>query len=48
LRQQDLVSIFKTKSIVSMILSGKRNLTVEHIQKLADYFKCSPYAFFPR
>ncbi|NEO17090.1 MULTISPECIES: helix-turn-helix domain-containing protein [unclassified Moorena] len=48
LRQQDLVSIFKTKSIVSMILSGKRNLTVEHIQKLADYFKCSPSAFFPR
>jgi len=48
LRQKDLVDVFKTESIVSAILSGKRNLTVEHIQKLADYFECSPAAFFPR
>lgn len=49
LRQKDLVSIFRTESIVSEILKKKgRKLTVEHIQKLADYFKCSPSAFFPR
>lgn len=48
MRQKQLVFIFKTESIVSAILNGKRNLTVEHIEKLADYFKCSPAAFFPR
>lgn len=48
LRQKDLVDVFKTESIVSAILSGKRSLTVEHIQKLADHFECSPAAFFPR
>lgn len=48
LRQKELVSIFKTESIVSEVLSGQRNLTVEHIRKLADYFKVSPSAFFPR
>lgn len=48
LRQKDLVGIFKTESIVSAVLNGQRGLTVEHIQKLADYFKCSPSAFFPR
>ncbi|MEM1239747.1 MAG: helix-turn-helix domain-containing protein [Cyanobacteria bacterium P01_H01_bin.26] len=47
LRQKDLVPIFKTESIVSAILNGKRKFTVEHIQKLADYFKIAPTAFFP-
>ncbi|MEM7794871.1 MAG: helix-turn-helix domain-containing protein [Cyanobacteria bacterium P01_C01_bin.118] len=46
LKQKDLVSIFKTESIVSAILSGQRKFTVEHIEKLADYFKISPSAFF--
>ncbi len=46
LRQKDLVSIFKTESIVSEVLSGQRKLTVEHIQKLADFFHISPAAFF--
>lgn len=46
LKQKDLVSIFKTESIVSAILNGQRKFTVEHIEKLADYFKISPSAFF--
>ncbi|QLE56794.1 type II toxin-antitoxin system HigA family antitoxin [Nostoc sp. TCL26-01] len=47
LKQKDLVPIFKTESIVSDVLNGKRKLTVEHIQKLADFFKVSPAVFFP-
>lgn len=48
LRQKDLVPIFKTESIVSAILNGQRNFTIEHIEKLADFFHISPAAFFPR
>lgn len=47
LKQKDLVSIFKTESIVSEVLNGKRKLTVEHIQKLAEFFQVSPAVFFP-
>ncbi|RUT08934.1 hypothetical protein DSM106972_009870 [Dulcicalothrix desertica PCC 7102] len=47
LKQKDLVPIFKTESIVSDVLNGKRKLTVEHIQKLAELFKVSPAVFFP-
>ena len=47
LKQKDLVPIFKTESIVSDVLKGKRNLTVEHLQKLAKFFKVSPAVFFP-
>ncbi len=46
LRQEDLVPIFKTESIVSAVLSGQRNLTTTHIRKLADFFHISPAAFF--
>ncbi|MFE1746619.1 type II toxin-antitoxin system HigA family antitoxin [Coleofasciculus sp. H7-2] len=46
LRQKDLVPIFKTESIVSAVLNGKRQLTVEHIQKLANFFHISPAVFF--
>ncbi|MGK7876045.1 MAG: type II toxin-antitoxin system HigA family antitoxin [Xenococcaceae cyanobacterium] len=48
LRQKDLVSIFKTESIVSDVLKGKRQLTVRHIQELAKFFALSPAVFFPR
>jgi len=34
------------KSLVSMILNGKRNLTKEHIEKLSFRFKISPALFF--
>lgn len=47
LKQKDLVPIFKTESIVSDVLKGKRKLTVEHIQKLGEFFKVSPSVFFP-
>lgn len=47
LKQKDLIAIFKTESIVSDVLNGKRKLTVEHIQKLAEFFQVSPAVFFP-
>lgn len=47
LKQKDLVPIFKTESIVSDVLKGKRQLTSEHIEKLAKFFKLSPAVFFP-
>lgn len=47
LRQKDLIPIFKTESIVSDVLNGKRKLTVNHIQKLAEFFGVSPAVFFP-
>ena len=47
LRQKDLVSIFKTESIVSDVLNNRRNLTTRHIQELAEFFHISPSVFFP-
>jgi HTH-type transcriptional regulator/antitoxin HigA len=46
LRQKDLVSVFKTESIVSAVLNGHGKLTVEHIEKLAEFFNVSPALFF--
>lgn len=46
LRQKDLAGIFGTESIVSEVLSGKRNLTTEHIKRLSDRFGVSPAVFF--
>ncbi len=46
LKQLDLVPIFKTKSIVSAVLNGKRQLTVEHINRLAVFFKVPHDVFF--
>ncbi len=34
------------KSLISRILSGTRNLTKQHIEKLADRFSISPALFF--
>ena len=47
LKQKDLIPIFKTESIVSDVLNGKRKMTVEHIQKSAELFRVSPAVFFP-
>ncbi|MBL1208400.1 transcriptional regulator [Geminocystis sp. GBBB08] len=47
LKQKNLVSIFKTESIISDILKGKRQLTNRHIQELAEFFHVSPAVFFP-
>ena len=46
LKQVDLVPIFKTKSIVSAVLNGKRQLTVEQINRLAAFFKVPHELFF--
>jgi HTH-type transcriptional regulator / antitoxin HigA len=46
--QKDLVPIFKTESIISEILNGKRQLTLRHIQELAQFFNLSPAVFLPQ
>ena len=46
LRQKDLIAIFKTESIVSEVINQKRSLSVEHIQKLSQFFNVSPSVFF--
>jgi HTH-type transcriptional regulator/antitoxin HigA len=46
LKQKDLTPIFKTKSIASAVLNGKRNLTVEHINKLSAFFHLPHGVFF--
>ena len=48
LRQKDLIPVFKTESIVSAILNGQRKFTVEHIEKLSEFFNVSPSVFFSR
>lgn len=45
LKQKDLVPIFKTESIISEVLDGKRKFTVEHIEQLGEFFNISPAAF---
>ncbi len=47
LQQKDLVPEFGTKSIVSEVLNRKRNLTIDHIQRLGRRFGISPAAFLP-
>lgn len=46
LKQKDLLPIFKTESIVSAVLHGKRQLTVEHINKLSAFFGLPHDLFF--
>ena len=46
LKQKDLVPLIGKESVVSMILHGKRSLTVGHIEKLSKRFNVSPEVFF--
>ena len=46
LQQKDLVKVFGTASIVSEVLSGKRELNKEHIKRLSRRFHVSPELFF--
>lgn len=46
LKQKDLVDVFGTPSIVSEVLSGKRELNKDHIQRLSERFRVSPGVFF--
>lgn len=46
LKQKDLAGIFGTPSIVSEVLSGKRELNKDHIKGLSSRFHVSPELFF--
>lgn len=46
LKQKDLLDVFGTPSIVSEVLSGKRELNKNHIQRLSARFHVSPELFF--
>lgn len=46
LKQKDLADVFGTPSIVSEVLSGKRELNKEHIRRLSVRFHVSPELFF--
>ena len=46
LLQKDLVDVFGTRSIVSEVLSGKRDLNKDHIERLSARFHVSPEVFF--
>ena len=48
LKQSEMVDIFGTKSVASEVLSGKRELSKTHIQRLSERFHVSPEVFFPR
>ncbi|MFB2934176.1 type II toxin-antitoxin system HigA family antitoxin [Aerosakkonemataceae cyanobacterium BLCC-F154] len=43
--EKDLVGIFESKSQVSEVLSGERELTASQMQKLAEFFHLSPAGF---
>jgi HTH-type transcriptional regulator / antitoxin HigA len=46
LKQKDLIDAFGTPSIVSEVLSGKRELNKDQIQRLSQRFGVSPEVFF--
>src|SRR5260221_13435597 len=46
LLQKDLAGVFGTPSIVSEVLSGKRELNKDHIKRLSRRFHVSPELFF--
>jgi HTH-type transcriptional regulator/antitoxin HigA len=41
LKQKDLLDIFSSASVTSEVLSGKRELSKEHIRRLCDRFSIS-------
>ncbi len=46
LQPQDLIPIFEQETVLSDIFSGKQQMTVNHIEKLAKFFHISPAVFF--
>ena len=46
LRQKDLAPVFGAESIVSEVLSGKREMNKNHIERLSKKFNVSPAVFF--
>jgi HTH-type transcriptional regulator/antitoxin HigA len=45
LQPADLTPIFGARSIASLVLSGKRELSKAHIRRLAEFFHVSPALF---
>ena len=45
LKQNDMIDVFKTQSIVSEILSGKRRINIDQAKRLANKFKVSVELF---
>ena len=45
LRPVDLTPVFGARSIASMVLNGKRELSKAHIRKLGEFFHVSPALF---
>ncbi|QYX33617.1 helix-turn-helix domain-containing protein [Sphaerospermopsis torques-reginae] len=41
----DLISIFEDETILSDVIAGKQTLTIEHIEKLSDFFHIDPSVF---
>lgn len=48
LSQRDIAPELGSESTVSSVLSGRRPLTREHIERLSARFHVSPAIFFPR
>ena len=46
LRASDLAPLFGSKSVLSEVLNGKRQLSKTHIANLAERFSLSPAVFF--
>ncbi len=46
LAQRDIVAELGSESTVSLVLSGKRSLTLDHIARLSRRFHVSPAVFF--
>ena len=46
LTEKDLIEVFGDEGIVSQVLSGKRQMSREHIARLSFRFNVSPKAFF--
>jgi HTH-type transcriptional regulator/antitoxin HigA len=46
LKQKDLAPLLGSESVVSEVLSGKRELNKQHIARLSQRFKLSPSVFF--
>ena len=44
--QKDLLPIFKTEFTITAILSGRRKLTLEHSQGLAQFFHLPQHLFY--
>ena len=46
LKQKDLAPLLGSESVVSEVLSGKRELNKRHIERLSKRFRVSPAIFF--